>query len=112
MLIPLEICFSWGSGSDAITMYDPCTKQPLTTPEFVYPNRNNPAAYVRGNYITVMVKFRAKPEVTSAGIGAIGSFGGFRPKLVTFSGGESDWVKFTTREPMPDSIMVHDVAWT
>lgn len=112
VIIPHEICFNWGPGSDAITMYDPCTTRPLATPEFVYPTRNNPAAYVRGNYITAMVKFRAKTEVTSVGIGAIGSFGGFRPKLVTLSGGESDWVKFTTDEPMPDSIMAHDVAWT
>jgi len=112
MLIPQEICFNWGPGSDAITMYDPCTKQPLATPEFVYPKRNNPAAYVRGNDITVAVKFKARPEVASARIGAIGSFGGFRPKLVTFEDGESDWVKFTTREPMPDTIMVHNVAWT
>jgi hypothetical protein len=112
VIIPHEIAFNWGPGSDAITMYDSCTKQPLVTPEFVYPKRNNPAAYVRGNYITVAVKFRARPEVSSAGIGAIGSFGGFRPKLVTFKDGESDWIKFTTHEPMPDSIMVHDVAWT
>ena len=112
VIIPHEIGFNWGPGSDAITMYDPCTKQPLATPEFVYPKRNNPAAYVRGDDITVMVKFSARPEVTSAGIGAIGSFGGFRPKLVTFKDGESDWVKFTTREAMPDTIKVHDAAWT
>ena len=112
VIIPHKIAFNWGPGSDAITMYDSCTKEPLATPEFVYPKRNNPAAYVRGNDITVAVKFRARPEVTSAGIGAIGSFGGFRPKLVTFKDGESDWVKFTTREPMPDTVMGHDVAWT
>jgi len=111
-IVPAQISFS---GAGLITMYDPCTGSPVPKPEFdLFAGRNDPAAYSRAadRYVTIQVKFRTLGSpISQAWVAAWGSFGGFPFRRVTFSGGESDWVTFTSRDPMPDAIQVHDAAW-
>lgn len=103
------------SGTGLITMYDPCTSQPVPKPEFdLFAKRNDPAAYSRAanRQITVKVKFRRlDPSVTHARVAARGTFGGFPFQRVTFSSDESGWVTFTSQETVPDAIQVHNVRW-
>ena len=111
-IIPSQISFS---GTGLITMYNPCTGQPVPKPEWDrFAGRNDPAAYSRAidRQVTVRVKFRRlDPSVTQAWVAAWGTFGGFPFQSVTFSGDESDWVTFTSRQPMPDAIQVLDAVW-
>lgn len=114
IIFPSKIWFNWGEGSGAITMYNPCTQTSLVTPEFDYKaGRNNPAAYVRGNFITIKVKFELKNlSITDAKVWANGSFGGMLPQTIYFNANESRWFNYTTREPIPDSIRINNVSWT
>ena len=110
--IPWLIWFNWGTASGAVTMYDPCSGQPLDTPEFRLGALNNPAAYVRGNFITVKVRFISQAPIETQ-VGATGSFGGLPPQMVVITDPPfvSDWVEFTTVDPIPDSIAIHNVRW-
>ena len=112
-IMPYQLWFNWGGGSGAITMYDACTITPIRTPEADYDSRrNNPAAYVRGNSLTVKVKWRVlSGSVSQAWVAATGSFGGLSPVLVTFQEGQSDWIDMTAPDPLPDSIQVNNVQW-
>lgn len=107
-----EIWFNWGNESKAITLTDCDIKEtPIKTPEFVASSgRNNPAAYVKGNYITVKVKFSSE-QFSSVLIKANGSFGGFSEEQVVYNNGESDWISFTTIAPLENLIKTHNVEW-
>lgn len=109
-----KICFNWGDESGAITLTD-CdeNKTPLKTPEFdISLNQNNPAAYIRNNYITMKVKFESMVmDIFSISIKASGALGGLNEKEVFFINGESDWIYFTTNEPLPDTIKTYNIQW-
>ncbi len=110
---PYQILFNSG-GSIAITMYDACSQTPIVVPEYNYDTTlNNPAAYVRGSGpLTIRVKWRVESgETSEATVWATGTFGGFAPTVVTFSGDESDWISMTTQQALPDVINTSNVSW-
>jgi hypothetical protein len=106
-----KIWFNWGSQSKAITLEDCETNESLVTPEFdTSAERNNPAAYVKGEYVTIKVKFRSQ-DVSSVLIKATGTFEGVTEKQVVFENDMSDWVNFTTINPIPTRIEIHNISW-
>ncbi len=108
----IKIWFNSGDESGAITLTK-CNndKTPLKTPEFdIDSNRNNPAAYVKNNYITIKAKFKSN-DFTSISIKAVGDFGGLSEKEFYFNNGQSDWIDFTTNEAIPDIIKTHNIEW-
>jgi len=107
-----EISFYWGISSNAIPIKTSKTGLLIATPEY-YPiiNRNNPAAYVRGEYIVIKAKFKSQ-EFSKVNVKATGSFGGFQEKEVSFQFGISSWIKFTTIDPISEDIKSYNVNWT
>jgi len=106
-----KVWFNWGSLSKAITLEDCETNESVITPEFdSSAGRNNPAAYVKGEYITIKVKFKSQ-DVSSALIKATGTFGGLTEEQVVFENGMSDWINLTTIDAIPARIVIHNISW-
>ncbi len=106
-----QVWFNWGTASNCIPIYDCHTEDQIQTPEYQLSiHLNNPAAYVKGNTITVKVKFHSS-NYNSLLIKATGTFGGFPQQLVSFTNGESGWITFIAVNPIPSSIGVNSVTW-
>jgi len=106
-----QIYFNYGEESNAITLWDSETKNPIFTPEFDIDNGiNNPAAFVKGSEITIKVKFSSN-TFSNVQIKALGTFGGFNSEDVAFQNGESDWIFFTCNEFVPSEIKNQSITW-
>ena len=106
-----KIWFNWGSLSGATTLSNCETNEPVVTPEFDSTiGRNNPVAYIKGRNITMKVKFSSQYN-TIATIKATGSFGGLIEQEVVFTDGVSEWINFTTYNPIPNMIKVLNATW-
>jgi len=109
-----SICFNYDAQSDAITLYDCETEQPIKTPEFsTNEGTNNPAAYVKGDNIEVKVRFYSQKFYDeTVKISATGTFSGLSEKEVEFKNGESGLITFYTNENIPNHIETYNVVWS
>jgi len=106
-----KIYFNWGEDSEAITLWDSETENPIYTPEYdTYFELNNPAAYIKGTKISVKAKF-VSDIFSSVQIRATGTFDGLDAEDVTFQNGESDWIYFTSNDFSPDEIKNQTIIW-
>ena len=93
-------------GSPAITLKDHLAGSLVPVPEFVRAVRNDPAAYTAGTLPHIKVVLRKLPGFTAGSyvIGAIGSLGGVRRKIVTpafNASGLSNPIDFELMWPLP-----------
>ena len=94
---------------NSINLSDCETEELIVTPEYNFTaGRNNPAAYAKGNNISLNVKFKSQ-DASIEIIKATGAFGGFAEKQVIFENGESDWISFSSNEIIPPRIEIHNI---